>query len=418
MVLYRQTKAVQYLKRRLYSTNSPLDHIKVLDLSRIVAGPFCTMLLGDLGAEVFKVEVPGVGDETRLWPPHVNYNKDEMTCYFGALNRNKKSICVNFKSKKGVEIIHKLAEKCDVLVENFVPGKLDSIGLGYEAINKTAPHIVYCSITGFGPRGPYKERMGYDIVAASVGGLFHITGPKGGDPCKTGVAITDLSTGLYAHGAILAALLQRAKTGKGQKVDCNLLSTQVACLINIGSNYLNAGKEAVRWGTEHESIVVFQSFKTCDGYITITTGNDSQFKTLCERFSIDLHKDEKFKTNAQRVKNRDELSAILDPIFLKHTNEEVLKLLDGAPLPFGPVNTMKQVFEDPHIKEIGLVTEKVLANGTKFRMVGPPVEFSDSCLSVRYPPPDKGQHTREILTEELKMSNSYIDNLYNENVIQ
>lgn len=236
----------------------PLDGIRVLDLTRIVAGPYCTMILGDLGAEEIKIERPGAGDESRNWgPPYVNNTKE--SCYFVSVNRNKKSVCMDIKHEKGRELLYELARRSDVLVENYVPGKLDSMKLGYDDFAEFAPHLIYCSITGFGSVGPYRKKPGYDVIAASMGGLLHITGPKNGEPVKPGVAVTDLATGLYAHGAIMAALLKRIKTGRGQKIDCNLLSTQISTLINIGSNYLNAGQEASRWGTAHQSIVPYEA---------------------------------------------------------------------------------------------------------------------------------------------------------------
>ncbi|KAF7247803.1 Succinate--hydroxymethylglutarate CoA-transferase [Varanus komodoensis] len=233
----------------------PLDGVKILDLTRVLAGPFATMNLGDLGAEVIKVEKPGAGDDTRSWgPPFVGTE----SVYFLSVNRNKKSIAVNMKNPKGAKIIKELAAVCDVFVENYVPGKLAEMGLGYEDISKIAPHIVYCSITGYGQTGPKFQRAGYDSVAAAVSGLLHITGPEGGEPVRPGVAMTDLATGLYAYGAIMAALLQRYKTGKGMHMDCNLISSQVACLTYIASNFLNCKTESKRWGTAHASIVPYQ----------------------------------------------------------------------------------------------------------------------------------------------------------------
>lgn len=269
----RCKKLIPTLRR--YSTaldplKYPLAGVRVLDLTRIIAGPYCSQILADLGADVIKVEKPFTGDESRKWgPPFLKNSTDSV--YFLACNRNKRSICVDLKS--GLEVIHDLARTSDVLIENYVPGKLNKLGLGYEVMKKVAPGLIYCSITGFGSKGPYKERAGYDVIAASVGGLLHITGEKS-TPSKVGVAMTDIATGLYAHGAILAALLHREKTGQGQKIDVDLLSTQVACLINVGVNYLNANEEASRWGTEHVSIVPYATFKTRDGFFTIGAGSD------------------------------------------------------------------------------------------------------------------------------------------------
>lgn len=322
---------------------SPLNGIRVLDLTRIVAGPYCTMILGDLGAEILKVERPGDGDEARKWGPPFFEGTQEST-YFMSVNRNKKSVCINLK--RGKNIIYDLAQTCDVLVENYVPGKLDSIGLGYEDIAKIAPRLIYCSLTGYGSQGPYANRPGYDVIAASLGGLLHITGPKDGPPCKVGVAMTDLATGLYAHGAIMAALLQRSKINKGQWIQCNLLSTQVASLINIASNYLNGNKEASRWGSEHESIVPYEAFPTKDGFMTVGTGSDLQFLELIKRLQLtELINNNKFKNNTARVKNRMELLQILRDVFKKKTNQEWSAIFEGASFPYGAVNNIKEVNE-------------------------------------------------------------------------
>lgn len=315
----------------------------MIDLTRIVAGPFCTMILGDLGAEIYKIEQPGSGDEARKWgPPYVEGSN--TTCYFVSLNRNKKSVCVNLKTTEGIKIIKDLAKVSDILVENFVPGKLDALGIGYNVLKNIAPKLIYLSVTGYGSRGPYKNRPGYDVIAASIGGLLDITGPKDGSPCKPGVAMTDLATGLFAHGAILAALLQRERTGLGQKIDCNLLSTQVASLINIGSNYLNAGKNAKRLGTAHESIVPYETFATSDGFLTVGAGTNHQFKSLCERINMPgLSEDVRFVDNKTRVENRESLIEELKKCFVTKTTSEWLNHLEGAVFPYGQVNSISQV---------------------------------------------------------------------------
>lgn len=301
---------------------------------------------------MIKVEKPFTGDESRKWgPPFLKNSTDSV--YFLACNRNKRSICVNLKN--GLEVIYDLAKSCDVLIENYVPGKLDKLGLGYEDMKKIAPSLIYCSITGFGSTGPYKTRAGYDVIAASIGGLLHITGEPSA-PSKVGVAMTDIATGLYSHGAILAALLHRQKTGQGQKIDVDLLSTQIACLINVGVNYLNGNEEASRWGTEHVSIVPYAAFKTSDGFFTIGAGSDEQFQELCGILDVpELATDPKFASNQQRVKFREELKEILTKIFERESNEHWKKIFESAAFPFGPVNSMEQVFNDPHVKQIGIV---------------------------------------------------------------
>lgn len=382
----------------------------------LVAGPYCTMILSDLGADVIKIEKPGSGDESRKWgPPFVKNSKDSV--YFLANNRNKRSCCIDLK--QGTEILYDLAKKCDVLVENYIPGKLSEYNLGYEHIRHINPSIVYCSITGYGSVGPYAKRPGYDVIAASMGGLLHITGSENGPPAKVGVAVTDLATGLYAHGAIMAALLQRTKTGKGQKIDVNLLSTQVASLINVASNYLNAEKEAKRWGTAHESIVPYEAFKTKNGYLTVGTGSDSQFHALCQYLNIQhIPNDPKFINNEQRVKHRAELISILSEIFAEETSQHWMNLFENAPFPAGPINKIAEVFDDPHIKEIDLVKSLPHPTGGEIKVVGPPVTYSESANTARTAPPLLGQHTDEVLRDILQYDEQKIKDLRQRNVIQ
>lgn len=423
---------------------SPLNGVRVLDLTRIVAGPYCTMILGDLGAEILKIERPGGGDEARKWGPPFFKGTQEST-YFMSVNRNKKSVCVDLK--RGKDIIYDLAQTCDVLVENYVPGKLNGIGLGYEDIAKVAPRLIYCSLTGYGSQGPYANRPGYDVIAASLGGLLHITGPKDGPPCKVGVAMTDLAMGLYAHGAIMAALLQRSKINRGQWIQCNLLSTQVASLINIASNYLNGNKEATRWGSEHESIVPYEAFPTKDGYMTVGAGSDLQFLELIKRLHLpELINNNKFKNNTARVKNRTELLQILRDVFKRKKNQEWSAIFEGASFPYGAVNTIKevnksifqiiliiyntvnstllnlaynfQVFDDPHVKYTKLVQELEHPVTGKVKLVGPPVTYSYATNTVRSSPPMLGQHTSEVLRNILKYSDEKIENLIAQEIVQ
>ncbi|XP_077516181.1 succinyl-CoA:glutarate CoA-transferase [Amblyomma americanum] len=397
----RKVNAVQtFTSARAGSTISPEDPlrgIRVLDLTRILAGPYCSMILGDLGAEIIKIERPGVGDETRNWgPPFIG----DQSCYFLSVNRNKKSVAIDLKKPEGVDLVKKIAASSDVLLENYLPGKLDSLGLGYEDIKTVAPQIVYCSITGYGQKGPYRERAGYDVIAASMGGLLHITGPRGGEPCKVGVAITDLATGLYAHGAVMAALLQRTRTGRGQWVNCNLFSTQVSVLANIASNYLNANLEASRHGTSHESIVPYAAFETSDGYITVGAASEGQFKVFCRVLDVnELLSDLRFKDNPSRVKNRDTLTEILNNRFKSKTTKEWLELFEGSGIPYGPLNTIQQVFEDPQGKEMVVKLPHTTAGTVS--LVGPAVGFSEGVNQVRSPPPLLGEHTDEVLSQFL-----------------
>uniref|UniRef100_A0A1A9W1Q8 Uncharacterized protein n=1 Tax=Glossina brevipalpis TaxID=37001 RepID=A0A1A9W1Q8_9MUSC len=364
----------------------PLCGIRILDLTRIVAGPYCTMILADMGADVLKIERPYVGgDESRKWgPPFLEKTGDST--YFLACNRNKKSVCIDLK--KGKDIIYDLARKCDVLVENYVPG-------------------------------PYAKRPGYDVIAASMGGLLHITGERNGPPSKVGVAVTDIATGLYAHGAILAALLQRQRTNRGQKIDINLFSTQVSMLINAASNYLNANLEAERWGTAHSSIVPYQSFKTANGYLTLGTGSDQQFKELCNLLQIKhIANDVKFQTNKDRVKNRQELVQLLEQIFIKDTSQNWMNLFAKSSFPVGPVNSLKEVFEDEHIQSIGLVKTLPHPKDGSIKVVGPPVVFSESRNDARTAPPLIGQHTNEVLSSLLGYNEEKISKLKSKKIIE
>uniref|UniRef100_A0A452I231 Succinyl-CoA:glutarate CoA-transferase n=1 Tax=Gopherus agassizii TaxID=38772 RepID=A0A452I231_9SAUR len=387
----------------------PLEGVKILDLTRVLAGPFATMNLGDLGAEVIKVERPGVGDDTRAWgPPFVGTE----SIYFLSVNRNKKSIAVNMKNPKGAKIIRELAAVSDVFVENYVPGKLAEMGLGYEDINKIAPHIVYCSITGYGQTGPVFQRAGYDSVAAAVSGLMHITGPEDGDPVRSGVAMTDLATGLYTYGAIMAGLLQRYKTGKGLHIDCNLLSSQVACLTHIAANYLNCKMEGKRWGTAHGSIVPYQAFKTKDGYLVVGAGNDQQFVTVCKILNLlEVSKDSRYKTNKLRVQNRKELIEILSTRFSEKMTTKWLELFEGSGVPYGPINSMQQVFSDPQVLHNGLIMEMDHPTVGKIAVPGPAVRYSEFNASKPKPPPLIGQHTVEVLKGALGYEDKAIEEL-------
>ncbi|XP_069368461.1 succinate--hydroxymethylglutarate CoA-transferase isoform X3 [Paralichthys olivaceus] len=323
----------------------PLEGVRVLDLTRVLAGPFATMILGDLGAEVIKVERPGAGDDTRVWgPPFIS----SESVYFLSINRNKKSIAVDLKHPQGAKIIKELTSVCDVLVENFLPGKLQQLNLGFEQLIQVNPQIIFCSISGYGQTGPRSQSPGYDSIACAMSGMMHITGPEGGEPVRPGVAMTDLATGLYAHGAIMAALLQRQRTGRGVHIDCNLLSSQVSCLSHIAANYLNAGKEARRWGTAHESIVPYQGFETKDGHIVVAAGNDKQFVKACEVLElIQLNEDPRYKTNKLRVQNRKELLHTLSQRFLQKNTADWLRSFEGSGVPVGPINSIQEVFSDP-----------------------------------------------------------------------
>ncbi|XP_068199810.1 succinate--hydroxymethylglutarate CoA-transferase isoform X2 [Antennarius striatus] len=384
----------------------PLAGVRVLDLTRVLAGPFATMILGDLGAEVIKVERPGSGDDTRAWgPPFVAAE----SAYFLSVNRNKKSICVDLKQPRGANIIQELAGVCDVLVENYLPGKLEQMGLGYDQLSRGNPHLVYCSITGYGQTGPRCQSPGYDSIVSAVSGMMHITGPENGEPVRPGVAMTDLATGLYAHGAIMAALLQRERTGRGAHIDCNLLSSQVSCLSHIAANYLNAGQEARRWGTAHESIVPYQGFRTKDGHVVVGAGNDKQFIKVCQILDLmELTQEPQYKTNKLRVQNRKQLLRILSHRFLQETTVDWLRRFEGSGVPVGPINSMQDVFSDPQVKHNGLILQMEHPTAGRITVPGPAVRFSSFIHDDPAPPPVTGQHTTQVLRDLLSYSDDII----------
>lgn len=389
----------------------PLADIRVLDLTRVLAGPTCTMLLADLGADVIKVEELSKGDDTRSWtppsaplprdpPPETSHLPPE-SAYFLSANRNKRSITVNFKHRDGLEILHKLVKRSDVLVENFVPGKLSSMGLGWEDCKRINPRLVYASITGYGQTGPYRQAPGYDVVIEAEAGLMHITGEPDGPPCKVGVAVTDIMTGLYAHGAIMAGLRSVNQTDQGVWVDCNLFETQLAGLANIASNYLIAGNEASRHGTAHPSIVPYQVFPCKDGFLMIGAGNEKQFKLLTTIIlqQPELAHDPRFSTNAARVANRRELIDIISAALKRHDRSHWIGRLTGIGIPFGPINNISQTFSHPQAVARSSTVEVDHPRAGKVRMVAPPVTYNGKRMPVRRPPPWLSQHTAEVLQE-------------------
>uniref|UniRef100_A0A1A8CCX5 Succinyl-CoA:glutarate CoA-transferase n=3 Tax=Nothobranchius kadleci TaxID=1051664 RepID=A0A1A8CCX5_NOTKA len=387
----------------------PLEGVRVLDLTRVLAGPFATMILGDLGAEVIKVERPGGGDDTRTWgPPFIG----SESVYFLSVNRNKKSLAVDLKHPRGAAIIQELAGVCDVLVENFLPGKLDQMSLGFEDVSRQNPGLIYCSISGYGQTGPLSQSPGYDSIVSAMSGMMHITGPEDGEPVRPGVAMTDLATGLYAHGAIMAALLQRLKTGRGLHIDCNLLSSQVSCLSHIAANYLNAGQEAQRWGTAHESIVPYQGFRTKDGHIVVAAGNDRQFVRVCQVLELmELTEELKYRTNRLRVQNRRQLLHVLSQRFLQENTADWLKRFQGSGVPVGPINSIQEVFSEPQVRHNGLIQEMDHPTAGRVAVPGPAVIFSSFSPAGPTPPPVIGQHTVQVLRDTLSYSDDIIKEL-------
>ncbi|KAG6832016.1 hypothetical protein H0H92_006052 [Tricholoma furcatifolium] len=386
----------------------PLKGIKILDLTRVLAGPTATMLLADLGADVIKVEEVSKGDDTRSWnppsapllssaPPESSHLPPEAA-YFLSVNRNKRSMTVNFKQPEGLEIIQRLIKQSDVLVENFVSGKLATMGLGYEDCKKLNPRLIYASVTGYGQTGPYRNAAGYDVIVEAEAGLMHITGEPDRPPSKVGVAATDIATGLYAHGAIMAALLSRQQTGKGVWIDCNLFETQIAGLANIASNYLIAGKEAGRHGTAHPSIVPYQVFPCKDGFLMIGAGNNKQFKLLAEHILSNsaLAADPRFATNEARVANRDELIRIISDTLLKEDRSHWIERFTGLGVPFGPINNIKQTFDHPQAIARQVTVEVEHPRAGKIKLVAPAVSYNGKKMDVRMPPPWLSEHTTEV----------------------
>ncbi|OAX82302.1 hypothetical protein ACJ72_03342 [Emergomyces africanus] len=422
-----------YFQQKFYSsTTSPdgvkrdsfgaLHGFKILDLTRVLAGPFCTQILADYGADVIKVEQPGKGDDTRYWRTEGEGEKwkaDGISCYFACVNRNKRSVTLNLKSEKGRKILLDLVKSSDVVVENFVPGKMDELGIGYEVLSKINPAIIHASISGYGAGGPYAKRAGYDIIAAAEGGLLHITGEADGPPTKPGIGLVDLCTGLYMHGAIMAALQARHRTGKGQKLDGSLFETQLSMLINVASSWLNMGQEAQRWGTAHPSIVPYEAFKTKDSYLVLGATNNRQFGVLAERLGRpNLAANEKFLTNDLRVRNRIELNGILYDSFKAKTTDEWLGVFENSGMPYGPINSLERVFNHTQAQARQMVQSidfDAAVDGS-FKVTGFPVKFSNTEASIRNSPPLLGEHTDDVL-QGLGLSKEKLTALRQEKVI-
>ncbi len=397
------------------ATELPLSGYRVLDLSRILAGPYCAMILGDQGAEVIKVERPGTGDDTRTWGPPFAAGE---SAYYLCCNRNKKSIAVDLKHPAGAGLVQELAKVSDVLVENFTPGLTKRFGLDYETLRKINPRLIYASITAYGQDGPYRNRPGYDMVLSAVGGLMWITGERDGNPCKVGVAITDVLTGIYASGAITAALLWRERSGRGQYLDISLLDAQVSALANIASNYLVAGREATRWGTAHESIVPYQVFSTKDRPIAIAVANQKLWVNFCKLVGREEWlEDPRFESNPRRVENREVLLPLIDEVMAPRTCDEWMELFVEAAIPCGPVNDMQHLFADPQVLHRGMIAEVPHPTIGTLRLSGIPIKYSETPATIRLHPPLLGEHTDEVLTEVLRYPPKKIEALRQQGAI-
>ena len=392
----------------------PLDDLFVLDLSRILSGPFCTMMLGDMGARVVKVEPPPRGDDTRLWgPPFVN----GISTYFLSINRNKRSIGLNLKSPEGQDVLWKLVERADVLVENFRPGVLEKLGFGYDAVSRRNPRIIYASISGYGQTGPYRNRPGYDVVAQGESGIVDLTGEPDRQPVKVGASIADIVAGLYAYQGILLAMLARHRTGKGQRIDVSLLDGMISTLTYQAMSYFATGRSPTRMGTRHPSIVPYETFETKDGFVNIGAANDEQWQSLCRALGFpDLAFDARFNTMAGRLTNYAELRAVLGAALKALTRAEAFELLAKYELPVGPINTVAEVLEDPHVHAREMVQELTHPEYGPLRYLGIPVKLSDTPGELQFPPPRFGEHNRDVL-RELGFSEPAIEGFSSGNVI-
>jgi crotonobetainyl-CoA:carnitine CoA-transferase CaiB-like acyl-CoA transferase len=403
-----------------------LSHVRVLDLSRVLAAPMASQNLADLGAEVIKVERPGTGDDTRGWGPPFLKDRDGRdttdSIYFLCANRGKKSITVDIAKPGGQELVRRLAAKSDILLENYKTGTLARYGLDYGALKPVNPRLIYCSVTGFGHTGPYAQRPGYDPVMQAMGGLMSVTGEPddapGGGPLRAGVAVADLMTAAYATIAVLAALAHRDVSGAGQHIDLALLDVQVFNLANIGLNFLHTGKVPTRHGNTHANVVPSQAFRCKGGLMMVAAGNDAQFRRLCEALGRpDLADDPRFATNAARFANRTELVARIEDITTQRTAAEWVAVIDAADVPCGPVNDASQVFADPQVRHRGMRVEVAHPAAGPIPLIANPINLSETPIDYRAAPPLLGQHTREILRDLLAMADGDIEALAREKVI-
>ncbi|WPH03786.1 Hypothetical protein R9X50_00666900 [Acrodontium crateriforme] len=389
------------------SSEGALAGVKILDLSRVLAAPYCTQILSDYGAEVIKIEDTARGDDTRYWriageDDAWDENAGPVSNYFAAVNRNKRSVALDLKSPQGKDIFLKLVKEADVVVENLRPGAMEKLGLGYDKLEKVNPRVILASTSGYGAIGPYRYRAGYDMIAGAEAGLLHLTGERGGRPVRPGLGLTDICTGLYMHGAIVSALYARERAGYGQHISGSLFETQVSLLTNVALSWLNMGVEAERWGAQHPSVVPYDAFKTKDLYFVCGATNDEQFAKLVEVLGApEMIQDERFSTNPRRVSNREELFKLLNELFATKTTDEWLAEFEGSGMPYAPINTMEKVFNHPQTEATEMVMEMPFkaAKGGKISILGPAIKFSKTKTSIRSRPPLHGEHTGEVLKE-------------------
>ena len=384
--------------------SGPLKGLRVLDLTRVLAGPTCTQMLGDLGAEIIKIEKPDSGDDTRGFAPPF-WPETKESAYFLGVNRNKQSVTVDIAKPEGQAIIHQLLEHCDILAENFKVGALAKYGLGYEQLREKYPRLIYCSITGFGQTGPYAARPGYDALIQAMGGIMSLTGEPNGAPQKAGVPVADLFAGLYGCIGILAAVNHRHASNEGQQIDIGMLDTHVAWLANQGMNYLATKENPPRLGNQHPNISPYQEYPTKDGYLILAVGNDPTFERFCKNFGCEhLLSDERFATNPSRVANRDLVTQTLTPVMKSKTTTEWVEALEALKIGCGPINTLKDVFNDPHVIAREMVVKMTQTSGTQIEVIANPVKLSATPPDYRSPPPALGEHSDSVLGGLLGMS--------------
>jgi crotonobetainyl-CoA:carnitine CoA-transferase CaiB-like acyl-CoA transferase len=393
----------------------PLAEIVVLDLSRALAGPFCTLMLGDMGADIIKIEVPRSGDEARQWgPPFL----EEESAYFLSVNRNKRSFTLNLKASKGKEIFKDLARKADVVIENFRPGTMKKLGVDYPVLKEINPGLIYCSITGFGPSGPEANRPGYDLIAQGMGGFMSFTGEAGGPPLKVGVSQADITAGMFAAYGILVAIIHRKNTGEGQCVETSLFESQVAQLTFQAGRYFATGEAPEPMGNQHPLIAPYETFRAKDGYINIAVGNNALWSTFCKAMGLEeKENDPRFETNPKRLENRKDLITVIEEKTSTRNIQEIREILDGAGIPNGPVSDLKEVLNSPQALARDMVVEINHSTLGPIKITGIPVKLSSTAGSIQIPPPVLGEHTALILQEFLGMNPEDIEKLKNEEVI-
>jgi len=399
-------------------TTKPLEGIKVLDLTRVLAGPYCTMVLANLGAEIIKIERPGTGDDSRDFGPFVNGE----SIYFISINRGKKSIAIDLKSEEGKELLMDLVKEVDILAENFRPGTMEKLGLGYDKLKEVNPRLIYAAMSGFGHSGPYSKRAAYDMIVQGMGGIMSITGQPGGEPTRVGTSVGDITAGLFGTIGILSALLGRQTTGKGQKVDVAMLDGQVSILENAIARYTASKEIPEPLGSRHPSITPFEAFKTKDSWVILAAGNDALWAKFCKVIDReDLINDPKYLTNADRNNNHDILKPILDDVFTEKTTDEWLEILNNAGIPGSPINSVDKLFNDPQIDARNMLVEVEQPGVGKIKVAGNPIKLSDIPAKEEVPvdpAPSIGQHTEEILKTLLKLDEKKVSELTSKKIVE